>query len=147
MNTPHAEVLAHLERAVASPNALPHEIDERVATTLGVPASDYFAYVVVAGAIERYAEQLHRQQQLPLGDEAAPRSAEPAWLLAEMIASAAAAVCLEASREEHRELNLAAARIYTAAEQLRCRLADLRLEFDFGSGLDHSDVLVATDGR
>lgn len=127
----HDEILTEIERKVATPEARPDEVDQRVAAELGVPARDYFAYVVVAGAIQRYADHQRRQQSLPIDELAlAGGPLEQAWVLVEAIASTAATICLETPGEGHRELNLAAARIYSITLQLRARLRDLDLDPD-----------------
>jgi hypothetical protein len=120
----HQEILDGIERRLAATAAGPCEVDERVAGELGVCVEDYFAYVVVAGAIERYADVW--QRQLPIGD--VPRAQESlgqVWELADAIASAAATICLETADESHRQVNLAGAWIYSATVQLCGRLRHL----------------------
>lgn len=145
MTATREEILAEIERRVATSKAAPHEVDERVADELGVPADDYFAYVVVAGAIERYGQWLHRQQHLPI-DEPALRHdpVEQAETLLADIASAATAICLETPGEGQRDLYLAAAGIYAATAQLYARLRELAVDPDrLADGEPASPVMAA----
>lgn len=131
MTATREEILAEIERRVTTSEAAPHEVDERVAAELGVPASDYFAYVVVAGAIERYGQWLHRQQRLPIDEPALPDDPlEQAETLVADIASAASAICLETPGEGQRDLYLAAAGIYAATAQLHARLREIAVDPD-----------------
>jgi hypothetical protein len=97
-----------------------------VAGELGVCVEDYFAYVVVAGAIERYADAWQRQLSLPVDEwPVADKPLGQVWELADAIASAAATICLETADESHRQVNLAGAWIYSATVQLCGRLRHL----------------------
>jgi hypothetical protein len=64
----HQEILDGIERRAAATAAGPCELDECVAGELGVSVEDYFAFGVVAGAIDRYADAWQRQLPLPVDD-------------------------------------------------------------------------------
>lgn len=147
MTATREEILAEIGRRVTTSEAAPHEVDERVAGELGVPADDYFAYVVVAGAIERYGQWLHCQQRLPLDEPALPDDPlEEAETLLADIASAASAICLETPGEGQRDLHLAAAGIYAATVQVRARLREIAVDPDQRVAAERAVLATATAG-
>lgn len=122
----HQRILEEIERRAAATAAGPCEVDEQVAGELGVTVEDYFAYVVVAGAIERYADAWQRQLPLPVDDwPTVDRPVAQVWELADAVASAAATICLATSDEGHRQVYLAGAWIYSAMVQLCAQLRHL----------------------
>ncbi len=151
MTVTHEQLLADIERQVASDGAGPDEIDARIAAELGVPADYYFAYLLVWAAVERHRELLLCQHTDAIEsdqlEEAGGTPLQRAQSLADTIGWAASTIYGETAGDGHRQVNTVAAQLIAAALQLRANLRQLDTDRDADLAWEASAPTRGTSGR